>query len=263
MDKQFDGLNAIQYAAREGDDRFITGLTTLPEEAFNQATRDGMTPLHLAAVKGHLNAVRALLDKGANPEISSLQNQLPIHSALHVPISKRKDRAFKQQKELIFKELYNRFPASLTSQDTSGNTPLHLICISGFPDLITWLTEQNAPLDFIKNSRGQYPVHTGILNNQIDVVRLLLGIDGVASQEDNLNQKPLHYAAQYGSKEMVELCYHTETDINCQDSSGNTPLELARQRRSPPGDVLAFLIAHGAKEHSVTPTFEGPWAQVS
>ncbi len=46
---------------------------------------EGTTPLHIAALRGDRNAVRVLLDAGADPNVEDQRGCTPLHEALKAP----------------------------------------------------------------------------------------------------------------------------------------------------------------------------------
>ncbi len=82
-----------------------------------------------------------------------------------------------------------------------------------------------------------------------DVTRLiLLLIDkGADVNAVNLNnQTPLHWAAMYGHKEILELLINKRANINAADSNGQTPLSWAI--KSGYTRIADFLRTYGAEE---------------
>ena len=131
--EELDGLNAIQFAANAGFDRWI--LTLNPNnEAVNKPDLYLMTPLHMAALEGNYHTVKALCALKANPQAENNNKQLPIFSALISPVDGHK--SLKARKLRIFKALKNIDPKTLKHQDNSGNTILHLIATYGYESLI-------------------------------------------------------------------------------------------------------------------------------
>ena len=98
---QYNKLNAIQYAAQQGYDQFITALPSLSNEELNKANTEGMTPLHVCASNGYAHTLHSLLIKGANPREPNKELQRPIHSALFVPLLH--DKELVSNKITIFK----------------------------------------------------------------------------------------------------------------------------------------------------------------
>lgn len=77
----------VLLAARPPLDVFeaaATGQTGQVVGPLDAVSADGFTPLHLAAMFGHLETVRALLSRGADPHAVSrnAQTAQPLHSAL-------------------------------------------------------------------------------------------------------------------------------------------------------------------------------------
>lgn len=239
---QFGDLNVIQYAAEQGYDRFITAQDGLSENLLNEGDRYGMTPLHKSAVHGYPFSVQALLNKGADAQKLNARKQYPIHSALFVPMLY--EDGLIQRKETIFRALLPHSPQALTAQDQDGNTVLHQMALHGFDKLMKEVLKTNPQLAFICNNASHYPIHTAILNHQQTIIPLLLPIKGVSVLGDAQERVPLHYAARYGTDEIVQACCQATPDINIRDSEAKTPLLWAAAADNP--DALMILIQNGA-----------------
>jgi ankyrin repeat protein len=241
--KQWDGLNAIQYCAWQGYDRYLESIDCT-ESDLNTPTIAGMTPLHLAAVQGNFYTVQTLLSKGAKVQVLNNNSQYPIFSALIIPVIY--DEKLLTQKEKIFTKLFAKAPVTITHQDLNNNTVAHQMALHGLTSLMIELCKENRPLVFIKNNHSHYPIHTAILNNQKSIAKLLLNIDEVPDLEDSQNRTALHYAARYGDGAMVQICCESTNDLNTLDNEGKTPLMLAEES----GNIEAteVLIKNGARK---------------
>lgn len=222
---ELNNMNAIQYAAYRGYDRFIEANHALISDALNIPNAEGMTPLHLAALNGHVHTVTVLLDLGADPKQVNKQQQLPIYNALMLPFLY--DKALKSNKEKIFNLLSVCNPETLAHKDKLGDTVFHALASNGYTQCLNALLHQDTTGAFYSNNYSLYPIHVAILNHRPDIVALLLRIDKVATLTDSNERVALHYAAMYGSAEVVRLCYLATHDINIQDNDGKTPLALA------------------------------------
>lgn len=86
---------------------------------------NGMTSLHIAASKGHLESCEVLLDYGNNLDLNALDDRCrtPLHLAcIH--------------SHLQVAQLLTRSGALLNEADIYGNTPLHYVISSGDIDFI-------------------------------------------------------------------------------------------------------------------------------
>ena len=219
----FSGLNAIQYAAYRGYSQFITSLPTTC--SLDRSTASGMTGLHLAAASGYYHTVQALLALGASPFIINAQGQLPLHSALLVPVLH--DDGLMERKADIFRALLAVDPHTITAQDESGDTVCHLLAAFGFDGLLSEVMARHGQDACHKNNQSHYPIHIAILNNQVGAAQVLLSLEAVATLADAEGRVALHYAAKYGTKGMVLLCCSATPDINVQDGARKTPLLVA------------------------------------
>jgi ankyrin repeat protein len=57
---------------------------------------------------------------------------------------------------------------------------------------------------------------------------------------------PLHIAVASGHRDIVELLVTRGADVNVKDRMGQTPLDMAKQKRQT--EIIDLLLAHGAQE---------------
>lgn len=242
---ELENLTPIQYAAYRGFDRFIESLDAISENAFNTGNASEMTPLHLAAQLGHVHTTEALLAKGADCSKKNILGELPLHVALALPLGHT--NSFKANKETIFRTLWQNNPDTLTDTDLTGNTALHVMACHGYNQLLQDVLESYPEGASKFNHYGQSPIHTAILNHQIDAAKHLLSIPGVSTLADAEYRVPLHYAARYGNKEMMELCCGVTDDLNKPDTEGKTALMLAIEAENH--EAQQVLAAHGISHY--------------
>jgi ankyrin repeat protein len=64
--------------------------------------------------------------------------------------------------------------------------------------------------------------------------------------KENLGVTPLHLAAAYGWKSVVEVLLAHNADVNAKEDDGETPLRLAEAHQYY--DVIALLRQHGGHD---------------
>ncbi len=239
----FNNMSTIQYASEQGYHYFLANLPTIDAEVINESDSHGMTALHNSAIKGYLNTVRVLVEKGANINQANAQKQLPIQCALFVPIL-HLNRLI-QRKAKIFSELLPLTSNALSLQDNHGDTLLHKLANSPFHEALVDVVNAVPQLAFVKNKASRAPIHTAILNYQRQNCEVLLALEGGATITDAHKATPLHYAAQYGDAVMIECCCKiTRMNLNDKDRQGNTALLLAAVTGNL--ETLVALINKGA-----------------
>lgn len=238
--KTLNDMNAIQYAASQGWDKYLSTLTK--PTAINTPNRFGMTALHLAAVKGHVNTTQVLLDLGADLFQKNAHGSLPILSSLSLPLIH--PDTLMNQKEKIFKLLWKKAPESLLERNESGETVLHLMAEQGYATLMSEVLTKYPNLIQVPNNHSHFPIHTAILNQQMGCVSLLLKHQDVSEQQDNQGRTALHYSARYGSDTLVNTCCNAITNIDPLDCNERTPLMLAAESGNIP--AISILVARGA-----------------
>lgn len=247
-DPALNHMNFTQYAAYKGYDRFLARWEAKDSdiELLNTGNNAGMTPLHLAALNGHIHTVNALLARGVLPDKANHNGQFPLYSALVLPIAYEAN--LKKAKIDIFQLLQAKIPKLLNAVDHAGDTVVHLMASDGFDTLIKKLPEQKA-IVFTANNFKKYPIHVAILNQQLQAAQALLAIDGVSKVMDAESRTSLHYAAQYGTKEFAIICYKNGAELEARDDYAMTPLLIAAKYGNL--QIVQWLVEQGANIQAV------------
>ena len=147
----------IFEAATAGDTRRMTALIDADPSLANAVARDGYTPLGLAAFFKRREAVRALLERGANPSVPSRdQGFTPLHSAVATD-------AAGSEREIV--RLLLEAGADPNAKSREGGTPLHSAAFTGDLEiaelLLAYGADPNAtdpkgltPLDIARDRRS-------------------------------------------------------------------------------------------------------------
>ena len=116
---------------------------------------------------------------------------------------------------------------------------IHVIAYFGLSEIVAKFKFSNVE---VKDDLNRTPLSWAAGKGHEDVVRLLLGRDGVdINSRDDRGMTPLSWAAQTGHEAVVSLLIERDIiDINTKDIGGNTPLMFAAKRRHKA--VLQLLV---------------------
>jgi ankyrin repeat protein len=89
------------------------------------------------------------------------------------------------------------------------------------------------------------PLHEAAFWGYKDIVEVLLTNKAGVDAKDMYTQTPLHEAAMRGYKDIVEALLANKADINAKDKYGQTPLHWAVRNFCK--DVVELLLAKGAE----------------
>ena len=239
------GWNTLHHAAQGGDTDIISLIHThLPN--IDSKTREGDTPLMLAALCGKLYAVKWFLEKGATVacEIDVGWNTLhyaaqggdtDIISLIHTHLPNIESKtgngytplmvaAFRG--ELLAVKWFLEKGATVACKDSRGWSMLHHAARGGDTDIIS-LIHTHLPNIDSKTGEGITPLMVATLWGKLHAVKWFLEKGATVACENNEGWNTLHYAAQGGDTDIISLIHTHLPNIESKTGEGHTPLMVA------------------------------------
>lgn len=160
----------------------------------------GHTPLHIAVINGNLEAAEFLTSNGADITLADEFSLTPLHRA----INEWQEHAIIDL--LLSSHIFNaRNPVS-----PQGLSHFHISCMRNKSNIVEV---------FIQNGED---VNMQTSENSCD-----------GDPCNWLGYTPLHFAIEYGCKNVVELLLAYDADINIVNQNGMNPLQYAIEMKNP------------------------------
>lgn len=215
------------YAARAGASQaFIKQIIQAGCDVNNQQDT-GLTPLHIAARLGNVDALQGLLKNGANPNIKNITGGTPLFDAVSM-----------DQPAVILS--LKEFGASSTIADNHAVTPLSAAetstdkLIKGifeFPILERMQVGNNALLQ-------------AVATDQIADIQSALANGANPNTVNQYGMSTMQYAAIHGYSDAITLLKAHGADIIYTNTSGMQAIHMAAMNHQ--ADALATLLGMGA-----------------
>lgn len=187
-------------------------------------------PIHIAAAKGHLNYVQALLKFGVDVDCRDGDDKTALHWASthgHFQIA----------------EYLISMGASVNIAQMDRFTPLHAATCLGHIDICELLIRCGAKVDMVDRD-GWAAIHTSTCYGYIKVVQMLINVGADINQTTNDNETALHIAASCGHLDIVKLLVSCGIDVVGQTLHGFTAFHLAVYHNRY--EVAKYLITENA-----------------
>ena len=177
----------------------------------NASEPNGVSLLHGAAGWGNAEAIKALIDEGADP--NTLTPEALFHAA--TPLHYAADRNNPEAARALIE-------GGANVHVRSGNevTPLHCAALSGNLEVAAILLDAGADPK-ARTGNGQTPLHGTVPRSAATVETLLQAGADLNSRDEN-GQTPLHLASSNGKSVLLLLA--AGADPNAQDKDGRAPL---------------------------------------
>ncbi|XP_018335767.1 ankyrin repeat and SAM domain-containing protein 1A-like isoform X2 [Agrilus planipennis] len=204
----------------------------------NVQDSSGYTSLHHAALNGHKEIVRLLLDHDASTNIVDSKGSTPLHLA-----------AWSGNIEIVQLLLCGPSICNVNLLTKDKDTALHCAAQYGHTGVVNLLLERGCDPG-IRNCRGETALDLAAQYGRLDTVELLVrthpsliqpmqrAISGVM-----FAHTPLHLASRNGHKAVVEVLLRAGVDVNVRTPSGTALHEAALCGKV---EVVRTLLDHGA-----------------
>ncbi|EDO04684.1 hypothetical protein SS1G_07167 [Sclerotinia sclerotiorum 1980 UF-70] len=213
-------------------------ITEEQSTVINRKDKEGNIPLHLAALKGHLEIVKILKRRGAEIHTTNAKHCTAfLLAAAHGHIE-------------VVKFLYEH-GADLHTPDNNNWNPLISASYNGHIEVAKFLYGNGADADIhTANNNGRTPLYAASCNGHIEVAKFLYGngADADIHTANNNGRTPLYAASCNGQIEVVKFLYENGADLHTTDNDGWTPLISASYKGHI--EVVKFLYEHEADIHT-------------
>lgn len=167
--RALQGIPADRFftAAWEGNVPRMREVLEAHPGLLNAYSRDGWTALQLAAYFGHADAVRFLLERGA--DIAAVSRNYMANTALHGAIAGRRTDV------TVFLLDHGADPEAT---DSGGNTPLHLAAHEGTPEVVELLLRRRVDVNARRKDQAT-PLGAALKDERTAVAELLRRHGGI------------------------------------------------------------------------------------
>ncbi|XP_052798974.1 uncharacterized protein LOC128230601 [Mya arenaria] len=185
---------------------------------------NGNYPLIVAARKGFSNAVKCLLEHGADPKVKNDKKLTALHRAV-----------INQHADIIQLLIDHDAPVN-EKGGKFKRSPLHIAADLGMSEIVeTFLKCRNVNIK-IKDHRGHYPIFLAAIRGYCKTVRVFLKHD---KSQDSLRiasygkgsfikgMSLFHVAVWKNNRQLIEMLIDERANPNVKDFYGRTPLVYA------------------------------------
>ena len=220
----------LYYAALCGIGGLVEYLIVTRRQDPNVSHGSQGTPLHVAAVSGHISIARPLLEHNADVNAWDMDHRTPLHAAA-------------RNGNVDIAQLLLNCGADVNALDRRGDSPLHEAARSPKLDVVELLLKGGADVN-VRSMNNRTPLHEAAGIGKLDIVRLLLGHGADVYIVDRKGISPLHHAARSQNLDVVELLLKSGVDANVRSMDNRVPLHVAAG--SGNFDIVRLLLTHGA-----------------
>ena len=209
------GWNCLHIAALYGHLNLCKTLINRLKFDIKVTDNDGWRAFHLSAKNGSLELLKFFVDIGADINLKTNDGSNCLHIAAfngHLNLCKR----------LIHK---HNFDVCMTDND--GWTALHHSVESGNHELATYLADIKTNIN-LETSQGRNCLHIAARNGNLMLCKTFVDkYNFDVNMVDNDGWTSLHHSATKGSRELVAYFVDVKADINLKTNNGQNCLHIA------------------------------------
>ncbi|KAJ9688057.1 hypothetical protein PVL29_014014 [Vitis rotundifolia] len=210
------------------------------------------TPLHVAAMLGHLDFANYLLTHKPDMTMAlDLQGRSPLHLA-----------SANGYVEMV-NILLSANPDACLIRDEDGRTPLHLAVMKGQVEVTRMLVGARPQVTRYKLDQGETILHSAVKQNRLGALKLLVELVGeveFVNSKDDYGNTVLHTATALKQYETAKyLVERPEMEVNAVNGNGFTALDIIQHTpRDLKGmEIRESLVKAGALSSRNMPALPG------
>jgi ankyrin repeat protein len=228
IDADADGTTALHLAASDGKCDMLTAILEQSPLAILLNNKKA-SPLHIAAIHGHLHVAEILLNHALTHKLSLIN---ATDEDEETALFKAASQGHSPMVKLLLK--MDAHPNILNKEAKSA---LHRAASRGYHDIVCLLINFGANIHQT-NQDKQSALHLAIANHFPAIVQTLLENEAQVNIVDAMGWSPLFLATSEASKtdnmEIIRLLLEKEPNLQLGDRKGTTPVHLAaRMGRIP------------------------------
>ncbi|KAJ4919099.1 hypothetical protein JOQ06_026050 [Pogonophryne albipinna] len=207
----WDIVKATQYGIFER-------CRELVEAGFDvrQPDKENVTLLHWAAINNRIDLVKYYISKGGVvDQLGGDLNSTPLHWAT-------------RQGHLSMVVQLMKYSSDPSLIDGEGCSCVHLAAQFGHTSIVAYLIAKGQDVDMM-DQNGMTP----LMWAAVDPTRLLLTFNVSVNLGDKYHKNTaLHWAVLAGNTTVISLLLDANANVDAQNIKGETPLDLAKQRKN-------------------------------
>lgn len=225
-----EGMTAIHLAARHGSHELLQRMIEKGVDVnitTDAPAETGNTPLHIACMYQHPEAVKVLLAAGADDTLRNSADEMPAHCLV-----KNKIDVWKFDDERCY-EIMEMLSDIDSSAGKNNETPL-LLLQKIRPARVAKVTElllrKGADVNHADND-GNTPLAVHADHHcERDVIKLMLKVGADINSKDRNGDSVLHHVLDHGDCELARLLIKKGADYNVANNKGETPATIAIEK---------------------------------
>ena len=225
-------LNQLDSAERDSD---VTRMKSTPplERSVDSRNATGITPLMNAAMNGNVQAVKLLIEKGADP---SLKDNSGLNSLHFAAIGGDTD---------IISLIHTRMP-DIESLNGEGETPLLVAAYNGKLHAVKWFLERGANATY-EDKGGWNALHSAAYNGDAETIDYILTHVQAIESKTADGETPLIIAVRHQKPQGVKCLLEKGANPLAKDNEGQDSLYYSSSRDP---DLLGLVLSHVADSES-------------